>query len=89
MGFKVNNFLIIVIREVILEGIGDIYNTNGDVVSGRNGNNKPDCMCCYYCIGGLVKFNPFHLRSKISTMVRAIMVYVVTYLADFWVHNIS
>ena len=43
MGLKVNNFLLIGSREVILEGIGDIHNTNGDVLGGINGNNHLDC----------------------------------------------
>ena len=43
MGWTVNNFPIRVILEVIMEGIGDIINTDGEVVVGINGNNQP----CY------------------------------------------
>ena len=46
MGFQVNNFPLVGIREDIMEGIGDIFNTNGDIVSGSNGNNQPECICC-------------------------------------------
>ena len=46
MGFQVNNFPLVGIREGIMEGIGDILNANGDILSGRNGNNQPECICC-------------------------------------------
>ena len=42
MGQIVNNFLIRSL-EGILEGVCEIRNTNGDLVCGSNGNNKPDC----------------------------------------------
>ena len=41
MGWTVNSFLLIGSLEGILEDIGDIQNTNGDVVCGINGNNQP------------------------------------------------
>ena len=43
MGCKVDDLLIRGSLEVILEGIGDIHNTNGDVVGGINDNNQPEC----------------------------------------------
>ena len=43
MGWAVNGFQFQGISEVILEGIGDIRNTNGYLLGGTNGNNQPDC----------------------------------------------
>ena len=40
MGWTVNNLLLRVSLEGIIEGIGDIQNTNGEVVGGINGNNQ-------------------------------------------------
>ena len=40
MGCKVNNFTIKVRLEIILEGIGDIYNNNDKVLGDRNGHNQ-------------------------------------------------
>ena len=46
MGWTVNNFPLIEILVVILEGIGYIHNINGDMVGGINGNNQTECRCC-------------------------------------------
>ena len=43
MGWKVNNFLLRVSLEVILEGIGDICDANGEVVCVRNGKHQSEC----------------------------------------------
>ena len=43
MGWEVNNFLLRGSLEVIMEGIGDIPDTNCEVVCGINGNNKTEC----------------------------------------------
>ena len=43
MGWQVNNLPLIGILEGLLEGIGDLCNTNGEVVSGINGKNQPEC----------------------------------------------
>ena len=40
MGWIVNNLPLIVIIEVIMEGIGDIRNINVDMLGGINGNNQ-------------------------------------------------
>ena len=89
MGWSVNNFPFRGILEGILEGIGDIRNTNGDVVGGRDGINNPDCRCFQDWRGGLVKVNAFHLRSTIIAMAWSILVDVITYLLDGWGQNRS
>ena len=48
MGLTVNSFPLRGSLVNILEGIGDIRNTNGEVVYGINGNNHPDYGFCYY-----------------------------------------
>ena len=45
MGWTVNYLLLKGILGVILEGIGDICDTNGEAVYGRTGNNHPECGC--------------------------------------------
>ena len=80
MVWKVNNFLLRGSLEVILAFICDIHNTNGEVVCGINFNNHPGYGCCYYCRGGLVKVNYFHLRSTIGTMAWSVVVDVVKYI---------
>ena len=41
MGRAVNNLRIRGSLDDILEGIGDIRTTNGEVLGGSNGNNQP------------------------------------------------
>ena len=72
MGWTVNNFTLGVSLESILECIGDIRDTNGEVVGGSNGNIQTECRFCKDWRGILVKFNAFHLRSTISTTARII-----------------
>ena len=43
MGGAINYLLLRGSLESILEGIGDIYHINGEVVCGSNGNNQPEC----------------------------------------------
>ena len=43
MGYTVNNLPLRGSLEVIIEGISDIHNTNGDMVCGWNVNNQPEC----------------------------------------------
>ena len=45
MGWTVNNLLLIGSLEVILEGVGNIYDTNGEVICESNG-------CWNYQSGG-------------------------------------
>ena len=42
MGCTVNNFFLVGRLECILEVIGDIRDTKGEVVCVSNGNNQPD-----------------------------------------------
>ena len=46
MGLTVNSFPLRGSLVNILEGIGDIRNTNGEVVYGINGNNHPEYGFC-------------------------------------------
>ena len=46
MGYTINNLFLRGILEGIMDGIGEIYDTNDEVVCGSNGNNKPECGCC-------------------------------------------
>ena len=43
MGLKVNNVPLRGSVEGILEVIGDIHDTNGEVLRGRNDTNYPEC----------------------------------------------
>ena len=43
---EVNGLLLRGRLDRILEGIGDICDTNGEVECGSNGNNHPDCGFC-------------------------------------------
>ena len=43
MGWTVNDFPLRVILKSVLEGIGDIRNTDGEVLCGSNGNNRTEC----------------------------------------------
>ena len=43
MGWAVNNFTIRGEIDIIMEGIGDTQNSNGDMVVDRDGDNKTDC----------------------------------------------
>ena len=72
-----------------MEGIGEIRNTNGEVVCGSNDKNKPECGCCQYWKEGLVKVNAFHLRFTIIKMERSVAVDVVIDLLDVWDQNRS
>ena len=87
MGQTVNHLPLRGNLEGILEGIGDIHYTNGEVVCGSNGKNHPQCGCCQYWRGGLVKVNGFHLRSTIGKMAWSEAVDVVTDLLDVWGYN--
>ena len=80
MRWTVNSSQLVGILEGVLKGIGEIHNTNGEVVCGINFNNHPGYGCCYYCRGGLVKVNYFHLRSTIGTMAWSVVVDVVKYI---------
>ena len=46
MGCTVNDFALRGSLEIIVEGIDDICSTNGEVISGSNGNNHQDCGFC-------------------------------------------
>ena len=82
MGWKVYDLLIVGSLEDILEGIGDISYTNGEVVCGSYGNNHPECGFCWDWRGGLVKVSAFHLGSTIGKMAWEVAVDIVTYLID-------
>ena len=43
MGWTVNNFPLKLILEGIMEGIGDIRYTNGEVLCLSNAKNQPEC----------------------------------------------
>ena len=82
MGWAVKHFSLRGSLEGILEGIGYIRNTNGEVVCGSNGNNQPECGCYYDWREGLVKVNTFYLGSAIGTMDRALVVDIVADILD-------
>ena len=84
MGYTINNLFLRGILEGIMDGIGEIYDTNDEVVCGSNGNNQPECGCCQDSRGGLVKVNAFYLESTISTMVWSVTVDIFTDLIDSW-----
>ena len=84
MGWAVNNLPLRVILQVILEGIGDIRDTNNEVLCGIDENNKPGCGCFQDCRGGLVKSNAFNLGFIIFTMAWEVTLDVVTDLLDGW-----
>ena len=84
MGWKVNGFMLRGSLEGILEVMGDIYDTNGEVLCGSSGNNQPECACCQDCKGGMVKVNSFYLGSTIRTMTWSVEVYIVTDILDGW-----
>ena len=46
MGWTVNYFFLVGSLGAILEGIGDICDTNGEVVCVSNGVNNPECGLC-------------------------------------------
>ena len=84
MWWTVKNLSLRGIREGVLEGIGDIRDTNGEVVGGINVNSNPGCGFCQYGRGGLVKVNSFNLGSTIGTMAWEVAADIVTDIIDRW-----
>ena len=78
MGQTVNNFPLRGNFEGILEVIGDIRDTNGEVVCVRNFCNQPECGCRQDWRLGLVKFNAFYSGSYIDTIAWSVVVDAVT-----------
>ena len=83
MGWTVYDIMLSRGLEDILKGIGEIYNTNDDVVSAPNINNKAEGRGSKYQGETLVRINTFDLGTCIRTMSGAILAYVVHDLLNF------
>ena len=68
MGWTVNTIALIGGLGSIMEGVSDVHNTNGEVVSGSDGDNKTKCRLCYSWGGIMIKLYSLNLRYTICAM---------------------